>query len=624
MKFESLDKTLAKLETLIQQGRFEELETDSLEIKPVPPTGGDWSERYKSVCAFLNTRGGFLILGVKDEGSGKDRHYDFKGWDAREEGKLKDLPRKFTDRNGRTLDLTRAFLPPVVRPFLDGQLVIIPVDELPADQKFAFFQGTAYRRLATGDHTIGEAELERQEQFKEEARHARELELIPGSSLGSFDLDKLNDYINQLNQPVRVESIKPDLESAVSFLERKAFLKSGVATVLGLLVCGAHPVDLLGFRCQVHCFVDVPQEIARDKQILADNVLPLLERSLGYVLRNIHVGVTIAQGGSARPQYPESLLRETINNALAHRDYSINQQVFIEVRPAEYLAVQNPGAFPPQLRIELDDLQLPLLRIIPEAKPRNPKLADVLSVYRKWEGRGIGMATLVNLCLQNEIDLPYYRLQQSHVKLFLCAGKLLDDSMEQLFESYERFITSKLGGASLTQPQKLVLSYLIKSHWANERNRYTILLTQDNNHSSELRRLELAGLIERHPISEPVYPVYVVSELLIRRDFSAELRAILGLRFDGLDALHRDILNVVYRYNQFSVRGEVSAKRASFYLWPERGRTDDIRRFDAFYRKVRTAFNKLEKGGILMKAAGTRGYVLNPEAGDGALKPVVP
>ncbi len=36
-------------------------------------------------------------------------------------------------------------------------------------------------------------------------------------------------------------------------------------------------------------------------------------------------------------------------------------------------------------------------RIAPETKPRNPKLADVLRVYRKWEGRSIGMPTLVRL-----------------------------------------------------------------------------------------------------------------------------------------------------------------------------------------------------------------------------------
>lgn len=35
-----VDPILAKLADLIQQGRFEELETEGLEIKPVPADGG--------------------------------------------------------------------------------------------------------------------------------------------------------------------------------------------------------------------------------------------------------------------------------------------------------------------------------------------------------------------------------------------------------------------------------------------------------------------------------------------------------------------------------------------------------------------------------------------------------
>ncbi len=485
-----------------------------------------------------------------------------------------------------------------------------------------FFGGKAYRRVGTGDHSISDAELERQEEFCEESRHARELDLLAGTSLDSFDLDKLNEYITQLNQPTRVETIKPDLHTARPFLEKKYFLKDGVATVLGILVCGHHPDVYLGFRSQLHCFVDVPQEIARDKQVLNDNVLPLMEGGLGYVLRNIHVGVSLEHGGTARPQYPESLLRQTINNALAHRDYSIDKQVFIVIKPGELISIENPGSFKRQLLIEDVIHDIPIRRILPEAKPRNPKLADVLSVYRKWEGRGIGMATLVDLCLQNEIDLPYYRLRQSDVTLFLCGGRLLDDSMRQLFKSFDRFISERLDGGTLSEPQELILAYLVKSELANDNGRYTILLTPDNNHSTELRSLERAGLIEKHRSSTAMNSVYVVARPLMRREFTQELRGMFGLRFDGLNADLREILSVVYRYGEFSTNPQVSAKMASFDLWPKRGRPNDIRQFDAFYRRVRKAFNQLAQAGLVIKPPQSRGYVLNPDGGRDALKPV--
>lgn len=630
MKIAAVDHTLSRLAELIAQGRFEELETDTLELKPVPADASGWRRSHESVCAFLNTRGGIVIFGVREEGTGEGRRYVFTGWQPHAEPNLKEFPSQFTERDGKKLELSDAFPAPMVRDFLDGQVAVVLVDELPSDRKFVFYRGTAYRRILTGDHRISDAELSRQEEFKEEALQARELQPVPEVTLEGLDLDKLNDYITQLNRPVKVETVKPDLESARPFLERKSFLRDGTATTLGVLVCGKHASDRLGFRCQVHGYVDVPQEIARDKQDLADNVLPLMEGSLAYLLRNIQVGVSVAQGGSSRPQYPEELLRETVNNALAHRDYSLNRQIILAIKPGQHLAIQNPGAFRKHLLIEAPDHDLPLRRVLPEAKPRNPKLADVLRVFRKWEGRGIGMATMVNLCLKNQIDLPYYRFGTEEVTLFLSPGKLLDARMELLFQAFDRHIEDRLQGGQLSENQRLVLAYLIKSEWANEQVRYTILLTPDNNHFSELATLEKSGLITKHPASSPIYPIYVADRTLMRRDYVPELRRQFGSSFDGLGELHRQALSMVYRHNHYSKKRLPTAKLVSVDLLvaevlqrlDQSGPASDIEEFDAFYRKVRYVFNKLEKAGFVERPEGTRGYLLKADGGSDSLRPL--
>ncbi len=624
MKIAVVEKTLSRLAELIREGRFEELETDTLEIKAVPADGLGWRERHKSVCAFLNTRGGIVIFGIKEEGTGPSRKYVFTGWQPHAEPNLKEIPKQYTEWDERAVDLSDAFPPPIIHEFLTGSVAVLLVDELSADRKFVFYRGEAYRRILTGDHKISETEIEKQEEFKQEALHARELQPMEGVTVNDLELDKLNDYISQLNRPVKVETIKPDLASAVPFLERKCFIKDGKVTTLGMLVCGQHPQDRLGFRCQVHGYVDAPHEVARDKQDFADNILPLMENGLGYILRNIQVGVSVEKGGTSRPQYPEELLRETVNNALAHRDYAIDRQVILAITPGAHIAIHNPGTFRRHLLIEAPDAMVPLRRILPEAKPRNPKLADVLRVFRKWEGRGIGMATLVNLCLENQIDLPFYRFGTEEVTLFLCTGRLVDDRIERLFQAFDKHIEEKLRGSVLTEPQKLVLAYLIKSEWANEEVRYTILLTPDNNHFSELLGLEEAGLIQKHASSTAIYPIYVADRLLVRKDYLPELRQMFGVSFDALDGLLKDILSIVYRFNHYSKAQLASAKLASFNLWYNRGGAGDIKEFDVFYRKVRRAFNKLEKIGFLKKRPGTRGYILSQEGSDGSLKPISP
>jgi hypothetical protein len=385
-------------------------------------------------------------------------------------------------------------------------------------------------------------------------------------------------------------------------------------TILGALVCGNHPGDRLGFRAHVHGYVDLPQQIAQDKQDFVDNVLQLMDSSLGYLLRNIQVGITAEHGGTARPQYPEELLRETVNNALAHRDYSVNKQVIISIKPGVHIAIRNPGAFRRNLIIEDGEADIPVRRILPEAKPRNPKLADILRVYKKWEGRGIGMATLVNLCLENRIDVPYYRIYTEEVCLHLGSGKLLGERMERLFSSFDRFIEERLDGDSPSEEQKLVLAYLIKSEWITEKLGYTILLTPDNNHFTALRGLEMAGLISKHPLSTAAYPVYIADRVLVARSYVKELRSVFKNGFDVLDATAKDVLGVVYRHNHYCWVKPVSAKQAAFALWYEReGAEGDIKQFDTFYRKIRNIFNKLEKADYVRKVDGTRGYVLRQD-----------
>ncbi|HEY0431089.1 MAG TPA: hypothetical protein VGC61_04700, partial [Pyrinomonadaceae bacterium] len=176
----------------------------------------------------------------------------------------------------------------------------------------------------------------------------------------------------------------------------------------------------------------------------------------------------------------------------------------------------------------------------------------------------------------------------------------------------------------LSENQKLVLAYLIKSEWANEQIQYTVLLTPDNNHFDELITLERQELISKHPSSTPMYPIYIADRAMVRKDYVPELRQRFGIKFDLLDELPKQVLSVIYRYNHFSKKQLVSAKVASFSLWYERGGVSgDIEQFDAFYRKVRYTFNRLQKDGFIAKQEGTRGYVLTSDGGANSLPLII-
>ncbi|MCI0706348.1 MAG: putative DNA binding domain-containing protein [Ignavibacteriae bacterium] len=516
-------------------------------MKPVPPTGKEWDALHHSVCAFLNSEGGIVIIGIKQV-TKPEKSYQFTGYKEEYEENIKRVPTVFSEDKGKSLDLSAYFPTFQIREFMDGRVGVLFVERVPEELKYVFYQGTAYERKITGDHPVHESKIKAQNEYKEELAFARELRKITEASINDLDLDKLNDYIHLLNKEVKIETIKADLVTAKPFLLRKKFISEDNVTTLGMLVCGKHPEDFIGSRCQVDCFVDSKLNIAENKKVLKNNILPLMESAVAFVYKNIQVGVTIESRGKSIPEYPEELIRECVNNSLAHRDYSVDKYVNINIIPNRKIEFRNPGAFKKSLLIEITDHPIQVRRIIPDTKPVNPKLADVLKVFNKWEGRGIGMATLVNACLDNIIDLPYYKFHsEEDLSLVINKGRLFDERVNSLLTSFDAFLLKLMNGEELTTEQRLVIAYLYKSEIENENYHYTILLTPDNDHFEVIKKLEKCGIILKHPQSPTLHPIYVLNRELMKTTYHDELRNIFGPYYDHLKNEQKDVLRVIYQ-----------------------------------------------------------------------------
>ncbi len=608
-----VEKTLAKIESCLETNSYQSIETDKIELKDLSG-GSGWRELYKTVCAFLNTQGGIIILGIRENNIKTE--YKFSGFSISNEDKLKELPKQFTSDNHHSLDLTEFVRPDLfeIRDFLHGQVCIIYIEKLPEDKKFVLYNGSAYERKLTGDHKIKEAEIERQKELRAELELARELRVVKDTSFDNLDIDKLNDFIQRLNQGMKVETLKADINSAHSFLERKKFVLGGKPTLLGMLVCGENLYDFIGGRCQVDGFVESPIQIAGNKKIFKDNIIPLLESCIGFVYTNISTGIATEKGGTTTFEYPERLIRETVNNALAHRDYSVEKFVNITIKPGRHIEIRNPGKFRQEqlLRINGD---IPIRRIIPIPKAHNPRLADVLKSFDRWEGKGWGMSSLTNMTLENEVDLPYYILYaEQDVGLIIPRGKVLDEEAESWLNSFGGFIFRQTNGRELSEEQKTALAYFYKSERLNNNEKYTIALTPDNNHFSVISDLEKWELIRKHPQSPELYPTYIVNRILVKSDFTDELRQIFGGAFDSLGVLYKDTLNAIFHLNEFgkNLLNINAAQVGDFLFFKNNRKVENVKDYNDYKRKVRNVISILTNKNFLIKSEGSRpSYSIN-------------
>ena len=245
-----------------------------------------------------------------------------------------------------------------------------------------------------------------------------------------------------------------------------------------------------------------------------------------------------------------------------------------------------------------------------------------MKTYDRWDGLVIGMASLTNACLENQINVPYYILRPDNVSLFIPKGKVLDDTAEMWLNSFDGYIRQKNNNQILSEEERIVLTYFYKSERLNREEKFTVLLTPDNNHFTVIADLENKGLIFRAETAQSIYPIFLIDRQLIQTDFTNELRDFFGPAYDGLGLGYQEVLNTVWLFNKFGSKDkQVSANLIGEYLFLKKhGGILDARIYDDYRRKIRNIVNRLEGYHFLVRKTGNKpDFTVNPNFKDSKL-----
>ena len=379
--------------------------------------------------------------------------------------------------------------------------------------------------------------------------------------------------------------------------------KNKNVSTLGMLVCGDDPFHFLGSRVEVNCYYDTSIDIGKDKKIFRNDVINLMEDTFRYIWGHIKINRTIREGGKSEPEYPEKLIRETINNALAHRDYTIDNFVTVTIEPNQYIEIKNPGSFKEKIKLIHTETEIAVRRLIPGIpESKNPKLASVLKVFDKIESQGRGMASLVNAALDNQIDLPTYEIKDGLIALKISTGKLVDESIETWLDGFKAYLISKLK-TEITFEHKAVLAYFYKSELVNRQRLFSILLTESNNHFIVIEALKKANLIVEHVASTDENPIYVLDRVLLKIDFTDELITKLGTEYIHYDDAVKQVLNLIYLFSKYNNKSLKAAEITPEVYRRIYGKEIVGKTYETLGRKVRNICNKFEKQGILTKGS---------------------
>lgn len=123
------------------------------------------------------------------------------------------------------------------------------------------------------------------------------------------------------------------------------------------------------------------------------------------------------------PFFNQEVIREAINNSVAHRDYKTNGEIVIR-QYSNHLEIVNPGGFPKGVTLEN------LIKVV--STPRNRLISDVLSKSGGMERSGQGVDKIYYQCLAEAKGEPNYSSTDDY-QVELHLGGIVQDKAFALF-----------------------------------------------------------------------------------------------------------------------------------------------------------------------------------------------
>lgn len=118
-------------------------------------------------------------------------------------------------------------------------------------------------------------------------------------------------------------------------------------------------------------------------------------------------------------QFDPYIIRESLNNCIAHQDYTLNGKINVIEREDAILTFSNVGTFIPE------SVEHVIVSDAPESRYRNPFLANAMVNLNLIDTTGSGIKRMFNIQRHKYFPLPDYEIKNAKVQVSI-IGKVLD------------------------------------------------------------------------------------------------------------------------------------------------------------------------------------------------------
>jgi len=419
-----------------------------------------WSDTVlKTACAFANTNGGSIYIGIDDNGNPVELKNIKK--------LMEDIPNKIKNIIG--------IVPKVSLVEREGKQVIeiyIESYKYPVSYKGAF-----YKRSGSTNTELSGTELTRF--LLQKSGFVWDQTIEPSATLDDIDLETIN-HFKKLSQK-RLSFVATE-DNPELLLEKLNLLENGKLKRAAILLFGKNPRKFfITSYLQIGRFVSESEVISTD--IIEGNLFEQVEKAM-EILRIKYLQNRFYYEGIVRKEdleIPEAALREGIINALIHRDYMISAQTQLRVYD-DKIWLWNAGKLPEGISIE--QLKKPHASCL-----RNPLLADIFYKSGYIESWGRGTLNIIDYCTSTNLPEPE---MSEEMNGFLLVIHKYGESSEKVPET-----TQKLPRNYPETAQK-ILELIQKDPYITRKELVKIIgnITEDGI-KYHLHKLQKEGIIKR-------------------------------------------------------------------------------------------------------------------------------
>jgi len=226
-----------------------------------------------------------------------------------------------------------------------------------------------------------------------------------------------------------------------------------------------------------------------DRKDLQGDLVFLVDESEAFVKR--HTRLAYKFDGFKRidiEEYPYDAVKEAVINAVCHRDYFSQNNVFVNVFD-DRIEVISPGSIPNNLTLK---------EVYGTSNPRNYKIVELFKRIHFIEKLGSGLKRMDELMLLHGLKKPVYEINTAFFKVFFYGPK------ERILELVKPSNETDLRELGLNKLQVKALSFLQKKGLSTRKDLQEFLGTTKKTTTRYIKELIEKGFIKRQGESKKV------------------------------------------------------------------------------------------------------------------------